>query len=389
MKDRLQESHKTISVPCIKVTQPIGIFYIASIDHKILCDITYFDVRRILKEERAVERYLGIQRPLIHKRVMEIETYVNTVDACFPTSVILAVPGVCAKYDESKNQLELSNYLEPAEGEEFIYYGDIAKVLDGQHRIEGLRKFNGKSFQVNVSIFIDADISDQAYIFSTVNLTQTKVNRSLAFDLFDLAKSRSPQKTCHNIAVALDQNEGSPFFKRIKRLGVSTEGRFYEVITQATFVQSLIVYICQSQLEQIKDRDAYLRDKIPPKANVDQLQQQIFRNMFLDEGDLDIADIIWNYFNAIKEKWPIAWDNMGHGNVLNKTNGFKAFMRFLRPCYLYITSPGKVPLKEAFSEILKKIALKDTDFTSDRFVPGSSGESELYRTLMHESGLNK
>lgn len=389
MENIYRESPITINVPCIKVTQQIGTFYIASIDNKTLCDITYFDVRRIMREERAVERYLGIQRPLIPKRVKEIETYVNTVDACFPTSVILAVSGVCAKYDESKNQLQLSNYLEPAEGEEPIYYKDIAKVLDGQHRIEGLRGFKGKSFQVNVSIFIDADIADQAYIFSTVNLTQTKVSRSLAYDLFDLAKSRSPQKTCHNIAVALDQNEGSPFLGRIKRLGVSTEGRFYETITQATFVQSLIIYICKSQLEQIKDRDVYLRNKIPLKANVDELKQQIFRNMFIDEKDLDIAEIIWNYFDAIKEKWPIAWDNMGHGNVLNKTNGFKAFMRFLRPCYLYISAPGKIPSKEAFLKVFERINLKDNEFTIERFVPGSSGESELYRTLMLKSGLNK
>ncbi len=111
-------------------------------------------------------------------------------------------------------------------------YKDIAKVIDGQHRMEGLRAFVGEEFQVNVSIFIDADIADQAYIFSTVNLTQTKVNRSLAYDLFDLAKSKSPQKTCHNIAVALDENEKSPFYQRIKKTGVSTEGRFSETITQ-------------------------------------------------------------------------------------------------------------------------------------------------------------
>jgi len=388
MKTILKEGPETIDFPCIKVTQPIGTFYIASIDQKVLCDITHFDVRRILREQRAVERYLGIQRPLIPKRVKEIETYVKTSDACFPTSIILAIPGVCAKYEETGSRMFLKNYLDPPDGEEPIYYRDIAKVLDGQHRIEGLRAFVGEKFEVNVSIFIDADIADQAYIFSTVNLTQTKVNRSLAYDLFDLAKSRSPQKTCHNIAVALDQNEHSPFFQRIKRLGVSTEGRFNETITQATLVQSLIVYICKDQIEQINDRDLYLRGKVPQKANADDLNQQIFRNMFIEGKDLDIADIIWNYFDAVKETWPTSWDNMGRGSMLNKTNGFKALMRFLRPVYLYITLPGKVPSKEEFLKIFQKIKLKDSDFTIDRFVPGSGGESEFYRTLMAESGLN-
>jgi len=78
---------------------------------------------------------------------------VNTVDACFPTAVILAVPSVCAKYDEEDKMMYLHNYPNPGEGEESVLYRDIAKVLDGQHRIEGLKAFKGSAFQVNVWYF--------------------------------------------------------------------------------------------------------------------------------------------------------------------------------------------------------------------------------------------
>ena len=64
-------------------------------------------------------------------------------------------------------------------------------------------------------------------------------------------------------------------------------------------------------------------------------------------------------------------------------------MRFLRPCYLDISSPGNVISKESFLKVFKAIQLEDDDFNSRRFVPGSSGESELYATLMNESGINK
>lgn len=379
------ESPQNISFPCIKVIQPIGEFYIASIGSKTLIDITHFDVRRILKGERDIESYLGIQRPLNKKRVEEISRYVNTLDACFPTAVILAVPGVCAYYDGKKNKMTLSNYF-PSNEENPIYFKDIAKVLDGQHRIEGLRAYAGNSFNINVSIFIDADIADQAYIFSTVNLAQTKVNRSLVYDLFDLARSRSPQKTCHNIAVALDQNEKTPFYKRIKRLGVSTDGRFNETITQATFVQSLITYISRPK-DQMIDRDLYLRGKEPQKASADELRTLIFRNMFIEKKDLEISDIIWNYFDAVKERWPVAWNSTGTGIMLNKTNGFRGFMRFLRPAYLNFTAPGGIPTKEQFVSLLRKIQLRDEDFNIDKFKPGTSGESELYNTLIKESKL--
>lgn len=381
------ETYQEIVFPCIKVSQPIGEFFIASISSKTLCQITHFDVRRILREEREIERYLGIQRPLDPKRVEVISHYVNTADACFPTAVILAVPGLCAKYDPGTSTMTLSNYVEPEEGEEPIYFGDIAKVLDGQHRIEGLRKFGGEAFDVNVSLFVDADIADQAYIFSTVNLAQTKVQKSLVYDLYDLAKARSPQKTSHNIVVALDQNVESPFYKRIKRLGMATEGRVLETITQATFVQSLLTYMCKNQLQQQDDRDKYLRGKEPSRATEEESYQLIFRNMFLDNRDIEIAEIIYNFFVSVRDRWPTAWDYKGGGIILNKTNGFRAMMRFLRIAYLHLTKPGGVPSTAEFLKILNRVTLSDLDFNTDSFKPGTSGEAELYRVMLKESKL--
>lgn len=377
------EDPRSIEFPCIQVKQPIGTFYLGTIPHKELCDITHFDVRRMLKD-RDIETYLGIQRPLNKKRVSEISDYVTTLDACFPTAVILAVPGVCANYDSDSKQMILSNYLPDTESEDQVLFCDIAKVLDGQHRIEGLKDFEGNDFEINVSIFVDADIAEQAYIFSTVNLAQTKVAKSLVYDLYDLAKTRSPQKVCHNIAVVLDRVEDSPFYKRIKRLGTATEGRFNETITQATFVQALMRYISK---EELKDRDIYLRGGIPEKIDHDESERYIFRNMMIDEKDNAIIDILWNYFSAVRERWPDAWESTGKGNILNKTNGFRALMRFLRDCYLQLNGIGIVTPKEKFAEILNIINIDDSEFTSDTYKPGSSGESELYRSLKIGSGL--
>jgi DGQHR domain-containing protein len=225
-----KEDSKSIKINVLKATQPIGDFYIGSMDSKTLCDITEFDIRHLVRENE-IESYLGIQRRLDPKRVEEIAEYVRTTDACFPTAVILAVPAACALYDEKSRQLTLSNVPDPEEGHEPVIFKDIARVLDGQHRIEGLRGFSDRTFEVNVCIFVELDIAEQAYIFATVNLAQTRVNKSLVYDLFDLAKLRSPQKVCHNIAVALDGTDKSPLYQRIKRLGVATEGRYGETIT--------------------------------------------------------------------------------------------------------------------------------------------------------------
>lgn len=381
----MKEDPKSISFPCLKMTQPIGDFYIGNLSYKDLYSISWVDVRRIFKE-RDFEKYLGIQRRLDKKRVKELSEYVNTIDACFPTAVILSVKSICAEYDKNKKNMTLQNYVDVEEGEDPIIFGQIAKVIDGQHRIEGLKNYNGPPFDINVSIFIDIDVAEQAYIFSTVNLAQTKVHKSLVYDLYDLANARSPQKLCHNIAVALDDNKDGPFYKRIKRLGVATKGRYNETITQSTFVESIMKYISNTV---IQDRDLYMRHKKPKKIDADESNKLIFRNMMIDEKDIEITDIIWNYFEAVRQKWPKAWNATGRGLILNKTNGFRGLMRFLRDAYLYLVSPGEVPTKENFKTIFDKIKIKDQYFSVDNFKPGTSGESELYRTLLSESDIDE
>lgn len=381
----LDEVPQNFRIPAIKVQQPIGSFYIGSIDSELLVKITSSDVRRMI-QEREIETYLGVQRPLSNRRVKELREYVKTVDACFPTAVILAVSGRCAAYDETARELVLSNDVDPENNEEPILSIQIARVLDGQHRIEGLRDYKGEPFQVNLSIFIDIDIESQAYIFSTVNLAQTKVNKSLVYDLFDLANSRSPQKTAHNIAVALDQNLKSPFYKRIKRLGVATEGRFYETITQATFVEALLPYISANPQ---KDRDDYLRKRVPPSALPGEAKIFIFREMFLKGEDLKIIDVIWNYFDAVKARWPTAWNYSGTGLMLNRTNGFKALMRVLRPAYLRLSASTEIPTTEQFLELFQRFNVTDDHFTIDTYKPGTSGEAALYWALINGTGLEE
>ncbi|WP_311196946.1 DGQHR domain-containing protein [Rugamonas apoptosis] len=368
------------SIPCLKLRQPIGDFFIATIDSKILCQITYSDVRR-MADDRQFEQYLGIQRPLSLTRVKEIGQYVNTVDACFPTAIILAIDGRYVEYIEAENRLILRNFTDSEE--ENIELTRIAQVLDGQHRIAGLQEFTGEQFDVNVSIFVDMDVESQAYIFSTVNLAQTKVNKSLVYDLFELSKARSPQKTCHQIAVALNAYEESPFYSKIKRLGTATQGKFKETLTQATFVEALIGYLTE---DKVADRDLYRR-RGTPKFDESKANKLIFRSFFIKNKDLEITDILANYFGAVAERWPTAWVNGGDGLILNKTNGFRALMRFLKPSYISLRWKNEIPSKSDFLSIFKKIDINDEEFTTTRFNPGTSGESNLYRTFMSHSGF--
>lgn len=361
--------------PALKAQQPIGDIFLASINHKLIQQITFFDVRRRLQAERDVERYLGIQRPLRDDRVDDLKEYVNYIDATFPTSVIIAVDADHVSYDEKKREMTLSNTRKGNKKPDTAFR-NLCRVIDGQHRIAGLQGFKGENFDLLVSIFVGSDIADQAYVFATVNLEQTKVNKSLAIDLFDLAKTRSPTKTCHNIAVALDTTKGSPLYHRIKRLGVATEGRTGETITQATFVSLLQGYISD---EPKQDRDLLLRgEKLQLVSGLDD-RRLCFRNMFIREKDVEIGKIVENYFLAVQKRWPAAWNFGGEGLILNRTNGFRALMRILGRAYNHWALPGQSVDTKKFLELFERVKVDNKYFSVERFKPGTSGEAQLRR----------
>ena len=366
-----------IKIKVIKASQPIGDLYFGALDSSLIVRITDFDVRRVIEEERDVEKYLGIQRPLDKRRVAELDRYVNFVDATFPTACILAVDADYVDFEEVNSTLVIKNYRD-GEISPSTSIRHIARVLDGQHRIAGLRAFSGDIFEVPVVFFVGADISEQANIFSTVNLEQNKVGRSLAYDLFALAKIRSPQRLTHEIAVAFDRDPSSPFFRRIKRLGVATPGRYNETLAQSQFVEALLGLITR---DPKVDRDILLRGKKIPRPTHEELQKYIFRGMFVDERDIDIAKSVDVFFRAVKDKWPDAWSSFGRGYVLNKTSGFRALMRLLRVLYLDQCSVNEVLTYQKANEIISRSNIEDSQFNTDIYKPGSSGEALLFNDL--------
>lgn len=369
-----------IEINCLIANQPIGTMYIGVIDSEDLEKITYADVRRLREESdnREIEDYIGIQRKLESRREKIIGKYVNLVDATFPNSIILSISSKHAKYDKKTGKLKIE------------FEDDIAKVLDGQHRIAGFQYYNGKrgSFELIVTIYIDMELEDQAIVFATINKEQKNVSNSLVADLFAFAESRSPQKTGHNIARALNKKEGSPFYDKIKILGKAESVN--ETITQATFVESILKYITS---DRQADRDFYRRNKNKKDEKLPLLEGKekdrlFLRNLFIeDTQDIKIAQNIWNYFYAVSQKWPTAWNTVANNNILNKSTGFVALMKFFKDSYLSFNKPDNVISKESFTKCFENISLKDQDFNRDKYVPGGIGQSTLYKDLKNQSGI--
>lgn len=375
-------SRTRFSLNVHEVQQEIGTFYSAVIPAQTLLEICTFDFRQI-KENNGIKEFLGIQRPLKLDRVKEIQKFIKTTDGCFPTSIVIAVDERCATLEDNGSRITLHAYQDSVDPEIVIAFRGIATIIDGQHRLKAFENTD-INWGLSVNIFVGIDEGTQASIFSKVNLAQTKVNKSLVYDLFALDKGRSPEKTCHEIVVALNGIEESPFYQRIKRLGSATDGIFGETLSQATLVKGILPYITK---DPMTDRDLGKRIGIFPDRGAADFERRIFYPFFKKEADAEILAILINYFGAVKEKWPEAWGNTGKGAILSRTNGFNGLVRFLRDVYLTITTQPTVISKPQFAQVFAKCSLTDDQFNPVVFAPGSSGAAELYRQLCETTGI--
>lgn len=373
-------------IPVFPILQPIGNgrpFYSGVVKAKKLVSICKFDFRRI-KERGGYKDFLGIQRPLSDKRVEVIKRYLGTFDACFPASIVISVDSRCAHFDDKTSNLTLQEFISDEKNGIKIPYADIATIIDGQHRLKPFEDPLTPDMDVIVTVFVGIDDATEAQIFSKVNLAQTKVNRSLAYDLFALDKVASPEKLAHEIVVSLDKMKESPFQGKIKRLGVATEDRYGETLSQSTIVQGIMPYLSK---DPMGDRDNSKRYGFYPEVKPKD-KGKLFLRYFMEKNkDEIILALIINYFNAVKQKWPEAWASTGQGIILGRTNGYNALMRFFFDSWNHITTSPRVVKQDEFFKIFEPINWEDAYFDSRNFKPGSSGAAQLYRELKEVTGI--
>lgn len=378
-------------IKLIEVNQPIGRFYIGVLDVKTLIQIC--EVRR---RSAGVN---GIQRDESIKRVKQIAHYCTDPDATFPTSIVLGLN----MYDKSKLEKILKKYgydeyddyyenidqnelnkcrLYRIEDDELIFddINKIAEIIDGQHRIWGIRHgldndYTYENFEMPVVFMEKLKLTQKGYIFSTINSTQTKVNKSLIYDLFGISEDRSPQKTCNIIARAVNSNPESPFYNRLKMLGTSADRQ--ESISQGSFINYLIKNITLDENRDLTD--------IKNKKKLIDNEKLPLRYYFIHDKDETILKIILNIFNALKEVFPEEWDKPDTF-ILSKAIGYGGVMKALPS--LYKIGEENKDLSQAFFEkcfikFKNKLEESNKELTSKYFISGK-GQSDIAK-LIRES----
>jgi len=248
----------------------------------------------------------------------------------------------------------------------------VADIVDGQHRILGLIESGaGGDFVLPVVIMIDATREQKALIFATINGKQTKVPASLIYDLFGVTKTRSPQKTSHEVARAINSTHSSPWFKRLKMLGKKSAPGSPETLSQGTFVKFLLPLISS---DPETDMDLLKRNKEVPER-----KECIFNEYFRKDQDSTILKILLNVFQSAKDTWPVEWDDPD-SFILTKTLGYSGIMRALPGMYSKGKQNGDLSeqyFRRVFGAVKEDLSARKISLSSKFFSASASGEAEF------------
>ena len=345
-----------LSFQVLPIEQPIGIFYLSKVSAKNLMG-TVDIVSRKNNED-------GVQRELSVQRVKEITDYCDDPDATFPTPIIISVNNNTTVHFLDDYQIELQ------------FDKTFGDVIDGQHRLRGIQQsVNIERFELPIILMFNLTLEEKAYVFSTINSNQKKVDKSLIFDLFGVSIGRSPQRTVHEIARAMNTMESSPFYNRLKMLGKKTPDQPDATISQGTFSKRVLSLISKNENQDL------FKCKNGSTLNYD--ESLPLRKYFIDNKDEVILKILLNCFNGLKDAFPKEWSNP-HNYILWKTTGFNAVIDSLKEIIPFGIKQKKLT-QEFFTGVFQNFRKSlSVELTSDRFGSGESHTAKL-RALIVDS----
>jgi hypothetical protein len=323
----------------IKLEQPIGDMFLVKMRATQVASIAASRTRKSYND------HSGIQRKLDPYRIKSIAEFCKTKNAMFPTPIILS-----ASSDYFKINAEESTLAIPEIGEE---ENKFCSIVDGQHRLEGLKESGViEKFELLVSFVFDTDPSRDAFLFSTINGNQKPVSRSLIYDLYGLSRSRTVEKTCNKVMRSLngEDNTRSELSGKIKMLGYKDEFSQNGIVSQAAMIKNLMKLIT----------DKSERDNIDIEfgRELKQLDTRnyIFRENFIKGNDEFIIQENIDFFNSwlkrlseVKEKY-----NINEYKQFEKTIGFSVSYRIFRILFLGWEDSKQYTVTDIEDRYLKK-----------------------------------
>ena len=343
-------------IKAFSITQPIGTFYVAKMDYKELIEMCTTDMASIKESEYDI-----YQRKLNEKRIPILREYMEYSKATFPNGIILN-----SRYPVKFNAEQGMLTVEDRE--------DTFFIIDGQHRIEALKHYNGvKPFEICAIIFESINPDLQTEIFVTVNSEQKKVNPTVKQNLKGNDSVDTPEKVIRKIAIALNEDVDSPFRGRINFTDESVKKGELK-LSLAAFMRPLMKKMYkEEQAFQIKDTlmmNGNNRNELPIKGF--NFNKPLW-DYYVNKEDEIIYLTLLNYFTAISDVLKEDWNDPK--SLLFKTSGYDALIM------LYCDVLEKNMDDMSYDTLLSQlIVLKDMkgQFTLENVGVGNSAAVRLY-----------
>jgi DGQHR domain-containing protein len=323
-----------IRIPAARSRQGDLVLYSTSVKVRDLVTKGFYSVETLDPED---EKAQGYQRLLNTARAKKLADYIvkgqDSRDAFLPTSVFLATDKAI-HFDEGSNSIEID-----------VKAVGPFSVVDGQHRLEGLKMAAEQDsrvldFEVPVNIAINLPRIAQMCHFLIVNTTQKSVDKSVeqniiarltdAVDVEDMPSlpkwitkivERGEVDKALKLVVYLNTADDSPWKGKIEMANSVAEGT---TVSQRSFVKAVVKYVLTANNPLITLNDFEKEKKI-----------------FL------------NYWKAVAERL-----DDGSPSVLYKYNGIELFCKFSIPFFMkcqnrgsYTVSTMQALLKAAFENV--------------------------------------
>lgn len=393
-----------ITVPALKITQPLGVFYVTKLSAQLLLDVTYSDPLRATGEANETLLYplRGSQREEKEIRLREIGRFIETAEAAFPNSIILAAnykedgsleenPKRHWRVNESPDSNDCVRLIIPTPDK-------LASIIDGQHRLHGFEKAarERRDMELLCAVYLDLPYPYQAYIFATINFNQKKVDKSLAYQLFAInldeepPESWAPEKTAVFLSRKLNVEEDSPFYQRIIVaaqdefvLFVNRPKNVDWVVSTATVVEGILRLFSSNPK---KDRDIMHKQTIEGGRLRSVLgdDRTPLRKYFLETNDIVIYTAVKNFFLAVKE---VFWSSASESSYITKTVGIQALFDVLKLLLIKHLEEKKNLKVEYFINHLRLAS--QIDFSTPEFQASGIGKSRIRQAISEAIGLEE
>jgi len=374
----------------IRASQPLGDFFVVALDAATLRQVTFLDPTRITSVDSKSFWYslLGAQRQSSPRRARQIAKYINTVEAAFPNSIILAANYI--NYGELQEDEEKRWRVECVGDNLFELViptnGKMASVIDGQHRLLGFDYCDPErqTMELLCAIYMDLPHAYQAYLFATININQRKVDKSLAYDQFGYNLDEeekdgwAPDKLAVYLCRKLNLDPHSPFHARIKIAPLNADLLFPDgslpdwQVSMACVVEGSAKLISQNAK---KDRDLLHRRVIGARSrSLLPMDSSPLRMLYLNNNDDDIYRLLTKFFAVADQQ---LWSMASLQSYIKKTVGIQALFDVLR---LSIERLGNNPSVTDFEGILG--ASSSVDFSDPAFQASGKGRVRIKNTLL-------